>query len=194
MIPNVKTVSKSGPESTDVYSYRFANKRTVWLIGEIDDVTAAEIVMQIDYLAENGSGDITLYITSPGGSVYAGSAIIDAIRLCPCDVRTVGVGLCASMGAMILACGTKGKRLVYPNAEVIIHQPLGGVQGQTSDIELAASQMSRIKENFMRILAEATGKTVKRVVADCDRNRYLTAAQAVEYGLADNVAGKEVLK
>lgn len=190
MIPTIVKISKSGKEACDLISNDFIEKRRIWLIGEINDNSAVEIITQLDYLDRSGTGDITLYINSPGGSVSAGLAIVDAMRRCRNDVSTVCTGMAASMGAFILSCGTRGKRCATPLSEVMIHQPLGGVQGQASDIQLAAEHISRIKASLNRILAENTGRSVEDIARDTDRDTYLSAEQAKDYGLVDIILGK----
>ncbi|OUN83763.1 ATP-dependent Clp protease proteolytic subunit [Gemmiger sp. An50] len=185
MLPSIKRITKIGPEVVDLFTYRFTETRSIWLLGEVNDRTAAEICLQLEYLDGIGSEDILLYINSPGGSVAAGLSIVDAIRRCRCDVVTIATGIAASMGAFILSCGTKGKRYVTPLAEVMIHQPLGGAQGQASDIELVARHIVQTKMRLNQVLAENTGHTVEEVALDSDRDCYMTAQQAIDYGIAD---------
>lgn len=185
MLPVIKNISKTGIDTLDLLSYEFTRGRKIRLLGEINDAVAAEIIMQLEYLDETGDGDITLFINSPGGSVTAGLAIIDAMNRCACDVRTVGSGMCASMAAFILACGARGKRFVTPNCETLIHQPLGGVQGQATDIRLVAEQITKLKNKLASMLALQTGKSVEEVVRDCERDHYLSAPETVTYGIAD---------
>ena len=187
MLPNVKRITKTGPEVTDLFSYHFMETRSVWLLGEVNDRAAAEICLQLEYLDRAGPEDILLYINSPGGSVTAGLSIVDAIRRCRCDVVTIATGIAASMGAFILSCGTRGKRYITPLAEVMIHQPLGGAQGQASEIELVAKHIVQTKSRLNRLLAENTGHTVAEVAVDSDRDYYMTAQQAIGYGIADHL-------
>ena len=187
MLPNVKRITKTGPEVTDLFSYHFMETRSVWLLGEVNDRAAAEICLQLEYLDRAGPEDIQLYINSPGGSVTAGLSIVDAIRRCRCDVVTIATGIAASMGAFILSCGTRGKRYITPLAEVMIHQPLGGAQGQASEIELVAKHIVQTKSRLNRLLAENTGHTVAEVAVDSDRDYYMTAQQAIGYGIADHL-------
>lgn len=187
MIPVIQTIDKRGIHTSNLYSEVYSKERKIYCFDEINSCTAAEIIMQLEYLDKNGSGDITLYINSPGGSVTAGLAIIDAMNRCKNNVATLCTGCAASMAAVILACGTKGKRFITPYAEVMIHQPLGGVSGQASDIERAAEHISRMKELLTNMLVEKTGQTKKRIAADCDRDTYLTADEAEKYGIVDKI-------
>lgn len=186
MQPIIRHVSKAGIESQDLMSYCF-EKRTVWITGEINDITAQSIISQLWYLDSSGGGDITLYINSPGGSVTAGLAIVDAINRCQCDVVTIATGIAASMGAVLLACGTRGKRYATPQAEILIHQPLGGVHGQASDIALAAERILKIKNKLYALLSETTGKPIEMIISVCDRDFYLDAQEAVAFGIIDHV-------
>lgn len=187
MTISVTNITKSGKELTDLFSYDFINNRKVYLIGEVTDSLAAEIISQLEYLDSNGTGDIKLYINSPGGAVTAGFAIVDAMNRCRCDVAAICTGTAASMGAFILSCGTKGKRYATPLSEIMIHQPLGGVQGQASDIELVAAHITQTKQKLNTILAENTGKPIEVISRDCDRDYYMTASQAKEYGIIDEI-------
>lgn len=173
--------------SYDIYS-RLLEDRIVFLSGEVNDNTANVVIAQLIYLeGKNPDKDIYLYINSPGGSVSAGMAIYDTMNYIKCDVSTICVGLAASMGAFLLSSGAKGKRFALPNSEIMIHQPLGGAQGQASDIEIQANHMRHIKEKLNRILSENTGKDVSVIEKDTDRDNYMTADQAKEYGLIDEV-------
>ena len=173
--------------SYDIYS-RLLEDRIVFLSGEVNDSTANVVIAQLIYLeGKNPDKDIYLYINSPGGSVSAGMAIYDTMNYIKCDVSTICVGLAASMGAFLLSSGTKGKRFALPISEIMIHQPLGGAQGQASDIEIQANHMKHIKEKLNRILSENTGKDISVIEKDTDRDNYMTAAQAQEYGLIDEV-------
>ena len=155
---------------------------------EVTDTSAELIVAQMLYLeGEDPEKDIQFYINSPGGSISAGMAIYDTMKFIKCDVSTICVGMAASMGAFLLAGGTKGKRFSLPHSEILIHQPLGGTQGQASDIAIQAAHMARIKEQMNRILAENTGKTYEELVRDTDRDNWMTAQQALEYGLIDHI-------
>jgi len=190
MIPTVKRITKAGAESMDLLTYEFLEYRTIYLYGEITDSLAVEINAQLDYLDKRGKGDIRLYINSPGGSVTAGLSIADAMRHCKCDISTVCTGIAASMGAFLLSFGTKGKRFVTPLAEVVIHQPFGDAQGQASDIELAARHITRTKRKLNQMLADNTGKTMEDVARDCDRDYFMTAEEALEYGIVDSMLPK----
>lgn len=174
--------------NTDIVSERFLKRRMIYMSGEINDAVAQNVVAQLQYLEEQAPDmDIYLNINSPGGSVYAGLAVVDAMRGCKCDVVTVGTGLVASMGAFILSCGEKGKRFVSPLCEVMIHQPLGGVQGQASDITLVAQHIAKIKKRLNLMLSENTGQSLDRIEIDCDRDCWMDAEETVAYGLADTV-------
>lgn len=187
LIPMVVDQTGANERSYDIYS-RLLEDRIVFLSGEVNDSTANVVIAQLIYLeGKNPDKDIYLYINSPGGSVSAGMAIYDTMNYIKCDVSTICVGLAASMGAFLLSSGTKGKRFALPNSEIMIHQPLGGAQGQASDIEIQANHMKHIKEKLNRILSENTGKDISVIEKDTDRDNYMTAAQAQEYGLIDEV-------
>ena len=187
LIPMVVDQTSSGERSYDIYS-RLLEDRIIFLTGEINDSVANTVVAQLIYLeAKNPNKDICLYINSPGGSVSAGFAIYDTMQYIKCDVSTICVGLAASMGAFLLSGGTKGKRFCLPNGEVMIHQPLGGAQGQASDIIITANHIKRTKDKLIKILAENTGKSVKEVEHDADRDYFMTAEEAKAYGLVDQV-------
>lgn len=187
LVPMVVDQTSSGERSYDIYS-RLLEDRIIFLTGEINDATANIVVAQLIYLeGKNPDKDIYLYINSPGGSVSAGLAIYDTIKYIKCDVVTICIGLAASMGAFLLSSGTKGKRYALPNSEIMIHQPLGGAQGQASDIEIQARHIQNIKEKINRILSEATGQDIKKVQKDTDRDYYMSAEQAKEYGLIDDI-------
>lgn len=173
--------------SYDIYS-RLLEDRIIFLTGEINDATANVVIAQLIYLeGKNPDKDIFLYINSPGGSVSAGIAIFDTMNYIKCDVSTICVGLAASMGAFLLSSGTKGKRFALPNSEIMIHQPLGGAQGQASDIEIQAKHMKKTKGMLNRILSENTGKTLEEIEKDTDRDNYMSADEAKKYGLIDNI-------
>lgn len=190
----VKKATKAGLESMTLTEYAFVSRRTIYLLGEIDDKVAAEIISQLEYLDETGEDDIRLVINSPGGSVSAGLAIVDAMERCGCEVSTTATGIAASMAALIFACGARGKRYVTPRAEVMIHQPLGGVQGQASDIELVASHILRTRTLLNNILAEMTGRPLEQIARDCDRDYFMTAREAVDYGIADSILERNIWK
>ncbi|MBR6825158.1 MAG: ATP-dependent Clp protease proteolytic subunit, partial [Oscillospiraceae bacterium] len=162
--------------------------RIIFLYEEVNDVTASLIVAQLLYLeAQDPDKDIQFYINSPGGSITAGMAIYDTMKYIKCDVSTICIGMAASMGAFLLSSGTKGKRIALPNAEVMIHQPLGGAQGQATDIEIQARRIMDMKRRLNTILAENTGKDIETITRDCERDHFLTAEEAKEYGLIDKV-------
>lgn len=184
MVPTTKTVSRYGAGAEDVYSAEFERRR-IYLTGEINDAVAADIRAQINHLAAISGEDITLIIDSPGGSVTAGLGIYDTMKSCGCDVSTVVTGIAASMGAVLASSGTKGKRWISRNSEFMIHQPLGGVSGQASDIERSAVHIIKTKQKLNRILAENADKDVETVSMDCDRDYYLDAEESVRYGLCD---------
>ena len=187
LVPYVIEQTSKGERSYDIYS-RLLKDRIVFLGEEVNDVSASIVVAQLLFLeAEDPDKDIHLYINSPGGSISAGMAIYDTMQYVKCDVSTVCIGMAASMGAFLLASGAKGKRFALPNAEIMIHQPLGGTQGQATEIEIAAKHILQTKEKLNRILAENTGKPYEEVVADTDRDNWKTADEAQEYGLIDSV-------
>jgi ATP-dependent Clp protease protease subunit len=183
----ITKTTKHGKDYFDLTSYVFIEKRKVQLIGEINDGTAMETVSQLEYLDALNDDDIYLYINSPGGSVSAGLAIVDAMNRCKSDIVTVSTGIAASMGAFIASCGKKGKRYVTPYAEVMLHQPLGGAAGQASDIEVAAAHIVQTKRRLNEILARNTGKSIEVIAVDTDRDFYMSALEAVEYGLVDSL-------
>ncbi|MBO5851170.1 MAG: ATP-dependent Clp endopeptidase proteolytic subunit ClpP [Clostridia bacterium] len=187
LIPMVVEQTNKGERSYDIYS-RLLEDRIIMLSGEIDDAVANTVVAQLLYLeGKDQDKDICLYINSPGGSVSAGLAIYDTMNYIKCDVSTICIGLAASMGAFLLSSGKKGKRFSLPNSEIMIHQPLGGVKGQASDIKIQAEQILKIKNKLNKILAENTGKTVEEVEKDTDRDNYLSAEEALDYGIIDKI-------
>ena len=187
LIPMVVEQSGRGERSYDIYS-RLLEDRIIFLSGEINDGMANTIVAQLIYLeAKDMNKDISLYINSPGGGVSAGLAIYDTMQYVHCDVSTICVGMAASMGAFLLSSGAKGKRFALPNSEVMIHQPLGGAQGQASDIKIQAEHILKIKEKMNRILSENTGRSIAEIERDTDRDNYLSAEEAKAYGLIDQV-------
>lgn len=189
-IPYVIEKTSQGERSYDLYS-RLLKDRIIFLGDEVNQYTANSIVAQMLFLAaEDPEKDIQFYINSPGGSVTAGMAIYDTMQHISCDVSTICVGMAASMGAFLLSGGTKGKRFALPNAEIMIHQPLGGTQGQASDMKIACEHILRTKDKLNRILAENSGKPIEEVEKDTDRDNWLTAEQAKEYGLIDDVIVK----
>jgi len=189
-VPMVIEQSGRGERAYDIYS-RLLRERVIFLVGPVDDMTANVIVAQLLFLeADNPDKDISLYINSPGGSVTAGMAIYDTMQFIKPDVSTLCIGQAASMGALLLAAGEKGKRFCLPNSRVMIHQPLGGFQGQASDIEIHAKEILFLKEKLNQILASHTGQTLKKIAADTDRDNFLSAEQSVEYGMVDQVISK----
>lgn len=190
MIPYVIDQVGNSERSYDIYS-RLLEDRIVFLTGEIDDQMANTVVAQLIYLeGKNPDKDIFMYINSPGGSVTAGMAIYDTMQYIKCDVSTICIGMAASMAAVILSSGTKGKRICLPHSEVMIHQPLGGAQGQASDIEIHANHIHKTRETLNKILADNTGKTLEVISKDTDRDNFLDAKQAVKYGLVDKIFEK----
>ena len=187
LVPYIVEQTSRGERSYDIYS-RLLEDRIIFLSGEIDDAVANTVVAQLIYLeAKDPSKDISLYINSPGGSVSAGLAIYDTMNYIKCDVSTICIGLAASMGAFLLSSGAKGKRYALANSEIMIHQPLGGAQGQASDIKIQAEHILKIKAKMNRILSENTGKPVEIIERDTDRDNYLSADEALSYGLIDRV-------
>ncbi|MBD5541719.1 MAG: ATP-dependent Clp endopeptidase proteolytic subunit ClpP [Lachnospiraceae bacterium] len=187
LVPYVIEQTSRGERSYDIYS-RLLKDRIIFLGEEVTDVSASVIVAQLLFLeAEDPDKDIHLYINSPGGSVTAGMAIYDTMHYVKCDVSTICIGMAASMGAFLLAGGTKGKRLVLPNAEIMIHQPSGGSQGQATEIEIAAKHILKTKDKLNRILAENTGKDLEVVAADTERDNWMSAQEALDYGLVDKI-------
>ena len=187
LIPMVVDQTGNSERSYDIYS-RLLEDRIIFLNGEIDDNVANIVVAQLIYLeGKNPDKDVFIYINSPGGSVSAGLAIYDTMNYIKCDVSTICVGRAASMGAFLLAGGTKGKRFALPNSEVMIHQPLGGAQGQVSDIQIQANHIQYIKDRMNSILSENTGKPLEIVERDTDRDNYMTAEEAKEYGIIDEI-------
>jgi len=190
LIPTVIEKSQSGERAYDIYS-KLLKERIVFLTGQFNDSMANSIVAQLLFLASKDSEkDIQLYINSPGGSVTAGLAIYDTMQYIKPDVSTVSIGLSASMGAMILASGAKGKRFALPNAEILLHQVMGGARGQASEIEITAKQIIKIKEQMNKILSKHTGQPLAKIAKDTDRDFYLSAEEAKEYGVIDEVLKK----
>ncbi len=192
LVPMVIEQTGRGERSYDIYS-RLLNDRIVFLADEVNDVTASLVVAQMLYLeAMDPDKDISFYINSPGGSISAGMAIYDTMNFIKCDVSTVCIGMAASMGAFLLSSGAKGKRYALPNSEIMIHQPLGGMQGQASDIKIHADHILRIREKLNRILSEQTGKPLEDIVRDTERDNFMTAQEAADYGLIDKVIDKHL--
>lgn len=187
LVPYVIEQTAQGERSYDIYS-RLLKERIIFLDQEVSDASASVIVAQLLFLeSEDPSKDISLYINSPGGSVTAGMAIYDTMQYIKCDVSTICIGMAASMGAFLLAGGAKGKRFALPNSEIMIHQPSGGAQGQATEIEIVADQIRRIKQKMNELLAKNTGQPLEKVMADTERDHYMTAQEALEYGLVDKV-------
>jgi len=187
IVPTVIENTNRGERAYDIYS-RLLKERIVFVSGEIDDGMANSVIAQLLFLQkEDAKKDITMYINSPGGHVQSGLAIIDTMNHIKCDVSTVVVGWAASMGAVILANGKKGKRFALKNADIMLHQPLGGAQGQASDIEITAKHIIKIRHNLYQNLAEITGKTKEKIEKDFDRDYWLDAKEAVEYGIIDKI-------
>lgn len=183
----IEQTSRGGERSYDIYS-RLLKDRIIFLGEEVSDVTASLVVAQLLFLeAEDPGKDINLYINSPGGSVTAGMAIYDTMHYIKCDVSTICIGMAASMGAFLLAGGTKGKRFALPNAEIMIHQPSGGVRGQATEIQIVAENILKTKKKLNRILAENTGKSIDIIEVDTERDNYMTAEDACAYGIVDSV-------
>ena len=187
LVPYVVEQTNRGERSYDIFS-RLLNDRIIFLGEEINDTTASLVVAQLLYLeAQDPDKDIQMYINSPGGSVTAGMAIYDTMQYVKCDVSTICVGMAASMGAFLLSSGAKGKRLALPNAEIMIHQPSAGTQGQITDMAIHRKRLEVIKRRLNHILADNTGRSVETVTADCERDNFMTAEEAKEYGLIDKV-------
>ena len=187
LVPYVVEQTSRGERSYDIFS-RLLNDRIIFLSEEVNDVTASLIVAQMLYLeGQDPDKDIQFYINSPGGSVTAGMAIYDTMQYVKCDVSTICVGMAASMGAFLLSAGAKGKRIALPNAEIMIHQPLGGVQGQAEDIKIHAEWILRTREKLNRILSERTGQPIDIITQDTDRDNFMSAEEAMGYGLIDKV-------
>jgi len=190
LVPYVIEQTNRGERSYDIFS-RLLNDRIIFLGEEVNDVTASLVVAQLLHLeSQDPDKDIQLYINSPGGSVTAGMAIYDTMQYIKCDVSTICVGMAASMGAFLLSAGAKGKRIALPNAEIMIHQPSAGTQGQITDMAIHLKRLETIKKRMNRIMAENTGKSIEQVTADCERDNFMSAEEAVEYGLIDKVIYK----
>ena len=192
LVPTVIQQTSHGERAYDIYS-RLLTDRIIFLSDEVNDVTASLVVAQLLFLeSQDADKDISFYINSPGGSVSAGLAIYDTMNFIKCDVSTICVGMAASMGAFLLSAGAKGKRFALPNSEIMIHQPLGGFQGQASDIKIHSDHILRTKDKLNKILAANTGKPLSVIEHDTDRDNFLTAEQAMEYGLIDKVLDKRI--
>jgi len=187
LVPYVVEQTSRGERSYDIFS-RLLNDRIIMLCDEVNDATASLVVAQLLYLeGQDPDKDIHLYINSPGGSISAGMAIYDTMQFIKCDVSTICMGMAASMGSFLLAAGTKGKRMALPNSEIMIHQPLGGARGQASDIKIQADHILFVRNRMNRLLSEMTGQPLDVIIRDTDRDNYMTADEAVKYGLVDKV-------
>ena len=190
LVPMVVEQTSRGERSYDIFS-RLLNDRIIFLADQVNDVTANLVVAQLLFLeSTDPDKDISLYINSPGGTITAGMAIYDTMQYIKCDVSTICIGMAASMGAFLLSAGAKGKRMALPNSEIMIHQPLGGFQGQATDIKIHADRIIKIKSDLNRILSENTGKPLEVIERDTERDNFMTAAQAAEYGIIDKVIAK----
>ncbi len=190
LVPTVIEQTNRGERAYDIFS-RLLNDRIIILSDEVNDVTASLVVAQLLYLeSQDMERDIQLYINSPGGSITAGMAIYDTMNYIKCDVSTICVGMAASMGAFLLSAGAKGKRLALPNAEIMIHQPLSGMQGQATDIKIHTDRILRIKQKLNEILADVTGQPLDKIIQDTERDNFMSAQEAVAYGLIDKVIDK----
>ena len=191
LVPVVVEQTSRGERSYDIYS-RLLNDRIIFLADQVNDTTASIVIAQLLYLeAQDPDKDIYLYINSPGGSVSAGLAIYDTMNYIKCDVSTICIGMAASMGAFLLSSGAKGKRFALPNSEIMIHQPLGGMQGQASDIKIHADHILKIRDKLNKILSEQTGKPLKTIEKDTERDNFMSAEEAKNYGLIDKVITKK---
>lgn len=191
LVPTVIEQTNRGERAYDIYS-RLLNDRIIFLADEVNDTTASLVVAQLLFLeAQDPDKDISLYINSPGGSVSAGLAIYDTMNFIKCDVSTTCIGMAASMGAFLLSAGAKGKRYALPNSEIMIHQPLGGMQGQASDIKIHADHILRTRDRLNKILAENTGKPLSQIELDTERDNFMSADEACAYGLIDKVIAKK---
>ena len=187
LVPYVVEQTSRGERSYDIFS-RLLNDRIVMLSEEVNDTTASLVVAQLLYLeAQDPDKDIQFYINSPGGSVTAGLAIYDTMQYIKCDVSTICIGMAASMGAFLLSAGAKGKRMALPNAEIMIHQPSGGAQGQATDIQIQAKRIQSMKQKLNELLAANTGKPLEQIAADTERDNFMTAQEALAYGIIDKV-------
>lgn len=187
LVPTVLERTAQGERAYDIFS-RLLKERIVYLTGEINEATATLVTAQLLFLeSEDPKKDIHMYINSPGGSVSAGLAIYDTMNFIQCDVSTICMGTAASMGAFLLTAGTKGKRLILPNAEVMIHQPSGGAQGQETEIRIIAERLLKTRDRLNRIMAARTGQSIEKIEADTERDNFMTAAEAIDYGLVDQL-------
>ena len=190
LVPIIVDKEQSGERSYDIFS-RLLKDRIIFLSGEIDDTLANTIVSELLYLDSLNHDDISLYINSPGGSITSGMAIMDTINFIKSDVSTICVGMAASMGAFLLSCGKRGKRYILPNAEVMIHQPLGGASGQATEIKIAAERILKMKDKLNKILSNNTGQSLERIIEDTERDHFLDSNEALEYGIVDKILSKK---
>jgi ATP-dependent Clp protease protease subunit len=187
LVPMVVEQTGRGERSYDIFS-RLLKERIIFLTGEVNDASASLTIAQILFLeSEDSSKDINLYVNSPGGSISAGMAIYDTMNYVKCDISTICIGMAASMGAFLLSAGTKGKRLALPNAEIMIHQPLGGAQGQSTDVQIYAHRLLRMRNKLNEILSQLTGQNIEIIARDTERDNFMTAQQAKDYGLIDKI-------
>jgi len=192
LVPTVIEQTNRGERAYDIYS-RLLNDRIIFLSDEVNDTTASLVVAQLLFLeAQDPDKDISLYINSPGGSITAGMAIYDTMNYIKCDVSTICVGMAASMGAFLLSAGAKGKRCALPNSEIMIHQPLGGMQGQATDIKIHADRIIKIREKLNSILSDVTGQPIEKIEHDTERDNFMSAEEALNYGLIDKVITKKL--
>ena len=190
LIPTVIEKSSNGERAYDIYS-RLLNDRIIILSGEIDDTLANSIIAQILYLDSQSNDDINIYINSPGGSITSGMAIYDTFNFVKSDIVTTCIGMCASMAAFLLSSGKKGKRFILPNAEVMIHQPLGGAKGQATEIQIAAQRILNLRDKLNKMLSKNTNQTLKRIEGDTERDNYMNSEEALDYGLVDKILQKK---
>ncbi|MDD3475031.1 MAG: ATP-dependent Clp protease proteolytic subunit [Candidatus Dojkabacteria bacterium] len=187
LIPTVIEKDREGERAYDLYS-RLLKDRIIFVSGPINDDVANIIIAQLLFLEkENDKEDIQMFINTPGGHIHSGLAIVDTMNYIKCDISTIAVGMAASMGSVLLSMGTKGKRFALPNSKILIHQPLGGTEGQASDIAIEAEEILKLKEKLNQMLAKATGQSIKQIEKDVDRDKYFTAKEAMDYGLIDKV-------
>ena len=186
LVPVVVDKEIDGERSYDIFS-RLLRERIIFISGEINDSLANSVIAELLYLDSTGDGDISIYINSPGGSVSSGMAIYDTMNFIKSDVCTICIGMAASMAAFLLSCGQKGKRFILPNADVMIHQPLGGAEGQASDIKIASDRIIDIRKRLNKILSKNTGQSLKKIEKDTERDNYLSSKEALEYGLVDKI-------
>lgn len=186
LVPVVVDKELDGERSYDIFS-RLLKERIIFISGEINDSLANSVIAELLYLDSIGDGDISIYINSPGGSVSSGMAIYDTMNFIKSDVCTICIGMAASMAAFLLSCGQKGKRFILPNADVMIHQPLGGAEGQASDIKIASDRIIDIRKRLNKILSKNTGQSLRKIEKDTERDNYLNSSEALEYGLVDKI-------